>query len=122
MHARIEPSTQLRALAAAQAGVVSAEQVRALGMPEASRRRWLRDDHAQRPAPVLYHLDIGNPVLHFLYGLNPVAGLLDLYRGCLFPQIVDWVYVIEGTIVSVVLFTIGAVVFRRSIPRVLKEL
>lgn len=61
MHARIEPSTQLRALAAAQAGVVSAEQVRALGMPEASRRRWLRDGHAQRPAPVLYHLGVGSP-------------------------------------------------------------
>jgi ABC-2 type transport system permease protein len=73
-------------------------------------------------APVLYHLDIGNPVLHFLYGLNPVAGLLDLYRGCFFPQIVDWVYVVEGAIVSVILFTIGAVVFRRSVPRVLKEL
>jgi ABC-2 type transport system permease protein len=73
-------------------------------------------------APVLYHLDFGNPVLHFLYGLDPIAGVLDLYRGCFFPQIVDWVYVVEGTIVSVILFTIGAVVFRRSVPRVLKEL
>ena len=73
-------------------------------------------------APVLYHLDIGNPLLHFLYGLNPVAGILDLYRGCFFPSIVDWVYVVEGTIVSVIIFTIGAVVFRRSVPRVLKEM
>ena len=37
-------------------------------------------------------------------------------------DIVDWVYVLEGTIVSVIIFTIGAVVFRRSVPRVLKEL
>jgi ABC-2 type transport system permease protein len=73
-------------------------------------------------APVLYHLNIGNPVLHFVYGLDPIAGILDLYRGCFFPQIVDWVYVVEGTVVSVILFTIGAVVFRRSVPRVLKEL
>ncbi|RIX30970.1 ABC transporter permease [Amnibacterium setariae] len=73
-------------------------------------------------APVLYHLNIGNPLLHFLYGLNPIAGILDLYRGCFFPQIVDWVYVVESLIVSVILFTIGAVVFRRSVPRVLKEL
>ena len=73
-------------------------------------------------APVLYHLDIGDPVLHFLYGLNPIAGILDLYRGCFFPGIVDWVYVVEGTVVSVILFTIGAVVFRRTIPRVLKEI
>jgi ABC-2 type transport system permease protein len=73
-------------------------------------------------APVLYHLDFGNPLLHFLYGLDPIAGVLDLYRGCFFPQIVDWVYVVEGTVVSVILFTVGAVVFRRSVPRVLKEL
>jgi ABC-2 type transport system permease protein len=73
-------------------------------------------------APVLYHLEIGNPVLHFLYGLDPIAGILDLYRGCFFPTIVDWVYVVEGTITSVIIFTIGAVVFRRSIPRVLKEI
>ncbi len=73
-------------------------------------------------APVLYHLNIGNPLFHFLYGLNPIAGILDLYRGCFFPQIVDWVYVLEGLIVSVILFTIGSVVFRRSIPRVLKEI
>jgi ABC-2 type transport system permease protein len=73
-------------------------------------------------APVLYHLNIGNPVLHFLYGLDPIAGILDLYRGCFFPTIVDPVYVVEGTVVSVIIFTIGAVVFRRSVPRVLKEI
>jgi ABC-2 type transport system permease protein len=73
-------------------------------------------------APVLYHLEIGNPALHFIYGLDPIAGILDLYRGTFFPDIVDWGYVVEGTIVSVVIFTIGAVVFRRSVPRVLKEL
>lgn len=73
-------------------------------------------------APVLYHLNIGNPVLHFVYGLDPLAGILDLYRGCFFPQVVDWVYVLEGTVVSVIIFTIGAVVFRRSVPRVLKEI
>jgi ABC-2 type transport system permease protein len=73
-------------------------------------------------APVLYHLDIGNPMLHFVYGLDPLAGILDLYRGCFFPQIVDWVYVLEGTVVSLIIFTIGSVVFRRSVPRVLKEI
>ncbi len=61
MHAHIEPSAQLRALAAAQAGVVSAEQVGALGMPRASLRRWLRDGHAQRLAAGLYHLGVGSP-------------------------------------------------------------
>ncbi len=73
-------------------------------------------------APVLYHFDFGNPVLHFLYGINPLAGILDLYRGMFFPEIVDWVYVVQSLISSTIIFTIGAVVFRRSIPRVLKEI
>lgn len=73
-------------------------------------------------APVLYHLDFGNPVLHFLYGVDPLAGIFDLYRGMFFPTIVDWVYVLQSLIGSIVIFTIGAVVFRRSIPRVLKEI
>ncbi len=73
-------------------------------------------------APILYYHDIGDPVLHFLYGLDPLAGVLELYRGCFFPEIVDWSYVVSGTAVSVVIFTIGAVVFRRAVPRVLKEI
>ena len=73
-------------------------------------------------APVLYHLDFGNPTLHFLYGIDPLAGIFDLYRGMFFPEIVDWVYVLQSLIGSVIIFTVGAVVFRRSIPRVLKEI
>ena len=73
-------------------------------------------------SPVIYSLDFGNPVLHFLYGLNPVVGLLELYRACFFPTTLDWAYVLQSVIISLILFAIGAVVFRRSIPRVLKEI
>jgi ABC-2 type transport system permease protein len=73
-------------------------------------------------APVLYSLKFGNPVLHFLYGIDPVVGMLELYRACFFPAVLDWVYVLESAIVSLILFAVGAVVFRRSIPRVLKEI
>ncbi len=73
-------------------------------------------------APVLYHLEIGTPLLHFLYGLNPLAGILDLYRACFFPAVLDWGYVLQSAAVSVLLFAVGAVVFRRAVPRVLKEL
>ena len=34
----------------------------------------------------------------------------------------DWVYVLECAIVSLILLAIGTVVFRRSVPRVLKEI
>lgn len=73
-------------------------------------------------APVIYSFKIGNPALHFLYGLNPVVGFLELYRACFFPDVLDWMYVLESAIVSAILFAVGTVVFRRSVPRVLKEI
>jgi ABC-2 type transport system permease protein len=73
-------------------------------------------------APVIYSFKLGNPVLHFLYGLDPVVGFLELYRACFFPQVLDWGYVLQSAIVSLILLAIGTVVFRRSIPRVLKEI
>ncbi len=73
-------------------------------------------------SPILYFPTIGNPTLHFLYGLNPVAGIVDLYRGIFFPEAANWVYVLESLIVSLVIFAVGSVVFRRTIPRVLKEI
>jgi ABC-2 type transport system permease protein len=73
-------------------------------------------------APVIYSLQFGNPVLHFLYGMDPIVGFLELYRACFFPGVLDWVYVLQSLIVSLVIFAIGTVVFRRSIPRVLKEI
>jgi ABC-2 type transport system permease protein len=73
-------------------------------------------------APVLYHIVPGDPVLHFIYGLNPLVGMLDLYRGCFFPSVVDWTWTIEAMIGAVIAFAVGSVVFRRSVPRVLKEI
>jgi ABC-2 type transport system permease protein len=71
---------------------------------------------------VLYHLEIENPTLHFLYGLDPLAGIFDLYRACFFPDVLDWGYVACSAVISVAVFLIGTVVFRRSVPRVLKEI
>jgi ABC-2 type transport system permease protein len=73
-------------------------------------------------APVIYSFKLGNPVLHFLYGLDPVVGFLELYRACFFPEVLDWGYVLQSAIVSLIVLAIGTVVFRRSIPRVLKEI
>jgi len=73
-------------------------------------------------APVLYHLKITNPVLHFIYGLDPLAGILDLYRACFFPESLDWGYVATAAIMSAIIFVIGVAVFKRSVPRVLKEI
>jgi ABC-2 type transport system permease protein len=73
-------------------------------------------------APVLYHIDIGHPLLHFVYGLNPMSGVLELYRAIFFPQFLDWGYVVQSAIAAIVLFAVGTVVFRRAVPLVLKEI
>jgi hypothetical protein len=61
VYARIEPSAQLRALAAAQGGVLSTGQVQAVGLPRDSVRRWVRDGHWQRLTTGIYHLGVGAP-------------------------------------------------------------
>lgn len=73
-------------------------------------------------APVLYHIEVGHPALHFLYGVDPLAGMLELYRAIFFPQFLDWGYVLQAAIISVVVFAAGTVVFRRCVPIVLKEI
>jgi ABC-2 type transport system permease protein len=73
-------------------------------------------------APVLYHLEIKHPLLHFLYGIDPLAGIFDLYRACFFPAVLDWGYVLQAVVVTAIIFGIGVAVFKRSVPRVLKEI
>jgi ABC-2 type transport system permease protein len=73
-------------------------------------------------APVLYHLEIKHPLLHFLYGIDPLAGIFDLYRACFFPNVLDWGYVLQAVVVTAIIFWIGVVVFKHSVPRVLKEI
>ena len=73
-------------------------------------------------SPVLYQLDIGHPGLHFLYGMNPVVGMLELYRACFFPASLDWSWVVQSAIGGVIIFAIGCVVFRRCVPSVLTEI
>lgn len=64
MRARIEPSDELRALAAGQGGVISAEQVTLLGLPKDSLERQIRNGHWQRLAIGIYHLGVGAPTWH----------------------------------------------------------
>lgn len=61
MYPRVQPSADLLALAAAQAGVVSAEQVALLNLPRGSLRRLLRDGHWHRLTTGIYYLGLGEP-------------------------------------------------------------
>ena len=73
-------------------------------------------------SPVRYSLNIGHPGLHLVYGFNQMAGILELFRACFFPETLDWLYVWQAALVSMVIFGIGCVVFRRTVPTVLKEI
>ncbi len=58
-----------------------------------------------------------------LMALNPMTGIIDLYRRCIFPSTgVGWHVATIGAVVTFVLFILGSIVFRRLEPVVLKEL
>lgn len=61
MRARIDPSDELLALAAGQAGVVSLGQTAELGLPPDCVRRLVDQGHWQRVTPGIFHLGPGEP-------------------------------------------------------------
>lgn len=54
--------------------------------------------------------------------LNPLSGIMSLYRAGFFPDQLDWTLVASSVGITAVTLLIGVLVFRRSIGGVLKEL
>jgi ABC-2 type transport system permease protein len=75
-------------------------------------------------SPVIYSVQrIDIEWVRKLFALNPMTGIIDLYRACVFPELLgSWLYVGSATIISVLLLWAGLVVFRRLENAVLKEL
>lgn len=72
--------------------------------------------------PIVYDLgDLPTPELQTLGALNPLAGILSLYRAAFFPGALDWTAVAISAAVTGVVVLVGALVFRASIRAVLKE-
>ena len=69
--------------------------------------------------PIIYGLpDVMNnphipPVLHKLYALNPMTGIISLYRAGFFPYQLYWPTIALGTAVSFGIFAVGWWVFAR---------
>jgi ABC-2 type transport system permease protein len=58
-----------------------------------------------------------------IYDLNPLAGIFGLYRSAFFPdQLVSWHAAASAAAVSVAIFVLGALTFRRLEGAVLKEI
>lgn len=73
-------------------------------------------------SPVIYG---ASDLPHFaqpLAWLNPLTGIFALFRAGFFPDQLDWGLVASSAAITLILLGIGAIVFRRSIGSVLKEL
>ncbi|MEK6309569.1 MAG: ABC transporter permease [Curtobacterium sp.] len=73
-------------------------------------------------SPIIYGTTALPERYRDLMALNPLSGIIGIYRSAFFPSQLHWHEVIGSTIVTVVVVVIGTVVFKRSEHRVLKEL
>lgn len=73
-------------------------------------------------SPILYSTKKIPPSLHLVASLNPLAGILVLFRSTFFPQELHWDWVRNSAIGCAVIFAIGVFVFSRLERAVLKEI
>jgi ABC-2 type transport system permease protein len=74
--------------------------------------------------PILYSVrSIRSPLIRDLYAINPMTGILDLYRASVFSaEMASLRAVVSAAVISLVMLLIGARVFARLESPVLKEL
>lgn len=64
-------------------------------------------------APILYTASVIPTEIRFWYSLNPIVAVIEGFRSCLLGTPFEWLYIVPGLIMSVILFLSGAVYFRR---------
>jgi ABC-2 type transport system permease protein len=74
--------------------------------------------------PIVYSFDKLDHLgaIKTIAAFNPLSGIMGLYRSAFFPKDLDWFAVATSALVALVVLGIGILVFRRSIPTVLKEI
>jgi ABC-2 type transport system permease protein len=73
-------------------------------------------------SPVVYGLEAVPAHLKPFVAINPVSGILSLYRSAFFPKELNWLDVGTSAVITAVLLVVGILVFRRTVPTVLKEI
>lgn len=73
-------------------------------------------------SPIVYSSSDLPADLHPWAALNPLTGIFGLYRAAFFPAELDWYAVGVSAAISAALVAVGALVFHRSLPAVLKEI
>ncbi|MBK4347388.1 ABC transporter permease [Lacisediminihabitans sp. G11-30] len=73
-------------------------------------------------SPIVYGLESVPAHLKPFIAVNPLSGILSLYRAAFFPAELNWLDVAVSAAFTVVILIVGFVVFRRTVPTVLKEI
>jgi len=65
--------------------------------------------------PVIYPTSIIPEQFRWLIALNPVTGIIEAFRGCLIPgRAIDWQALGISLVLTVIIFVIGIVYFRKT--------
>jgi ABC-2 type transport system permease protein len=73
-------------------------------------------------SPIIYGLEQVPGTLRGILAFNPISGIFSLYRAAFFPKELSWFDVGISGIMTLLLLVIGILVFRRTVPSVLKEI
>jgi len=73
-------------------------------------------------SPIVYGLEGLHSPLRELVALNPLSGIFSIYRSAFFPAELNWFDVAVSAVFTVVILAVGFIVFRRTVPTVLKEI
>lgn len=73
-------------------------------------------------SPIIYGASDLPPFAQPLAWLNPLSGIFAMFRAGFFPDQINWPLMAVSAAEAMVILVVGALVFRRSIAGVLKEL
>jgi ABC-2 type transport system permease protein len=73
-------------------------------------------------SPVVYSVEGVPKDLRPFASSNPLTGIISIYRAAFFPKELNWFDVGTSAIITVVILIAGILVFRRTVPTVLKEI
>ncbi|MES2171537.1 MAG: ABC transporter permease [Actinomycetota bacterium] len=73
-------------------------------------------------SPIIYGLEQVPGGLRDILAFNPISGIFSLYRASFFPKELNWFDVGVSGLMTVVILVVGILVFRRTVPTVLKEI
>ena len=72
--------------------------------------------------PIIYGVHAAPPLLQKFLLLNPMAGILEMYRGGFFPQELNVAAIASSVVITFGTLVAGTIVFKRLEAAVLKEI